>query len=59
MYTHPNARLTPLGREGLLRRHIDHGESLAFLAAPVTFRKVVTPGLPFRRLALTVAALVY
>jgi transposase-like protein len=33
MHTHPNARLTPLGRERLLRRHIDHGESLASLAA--------------------------
>ena len=33
MHTHPNARLTPLGRERLLRRHIDHGENLAFLAA--------------------------
>jgi hypothetical protein len=35
MHTHPNARLTPLGRERLLRRHIDHGEHLAFLAAHV------------------------
>ena len=35
MHTHPNARLTPLGRERLLRRHIDDGESLAFLAAQV------------------------
>ena len=35
MHTHPNARLTPLGRERLLRRHIDHGESLALLAARV------------------------
>jgi hypothetical protein len=26
---------------------------------PVTFRKVVTPGLPFRRPASTVAALVH
>jgi hypothetical protein len=33
MPTHPNARLTPLGRERLLRRHIDHGVNLAFLAA--------------------------
>ena len=33
MHTHPNARLTPLGRERLLRRHIDDGENLAFLAA--------------------------
>ena len=32
MHTHPNARLTPLGRERLLRRHIEHGESLASLA---------------------------
>ena len=35
MHTHPNARLTPLGRERLLRRHIDDGESLASLAAQV------------------------
>ena len=35
MHTHPNARLTPLGREQLLRRHIDHGESLDFLAIQV------------------------
>ena len=35
MHTHPNARLTPLGRDRLLRRHIEHGESLAFLAAQV------------------------
>jgi transposase InsO family protein len=33
MHTHPNARLTPLGRERLLRQHIDQGESLAVLAA--------------------------
>ena len=33
MHTHPNARLTPLSRERLLRRHMDHGESLADLAA--------------------------
>jgi transposase len=33
MHTHPNARLTRLGRERLLRRHIDHGKGLAFLAA--------------------------
>jgi transposase len=33
MHTHPNARLTPLGRERLLRRHIDQGEPLAVLAA--------------------------
>lgn len=32
MHTHPNARLTPLSRERLLRRLIDHGEGLAFLA---------------------------
>ena len=35
MHTHPNARLISLGRERLLRRHIDHGESLAFLATQV------------------------
>ena len=35
MHTHPNARLTPLGREWLLRRYIDHGESLAFLTTQV------------------------
>lgn len=33
MHTHPNARLTPLSRERLLRRHMDHGEILADLAA--------------------------
>ena len=33
MHTHPNARLTPLGRKRLLRRHIDHGEPLLVLAA--------------------------
>jgi len=33
MPTHPNARLTPLGRERLLRRHMDHGEPLLALAA--------------------------
>ena len=33
MHTHPNARLTPLGRERLLPRHIDQGEPLAVLAA--------------------------
>ena len=33
MHTYPNARLTPLGWERLLlRRRIDHGESLDFLA---------------------------
>ena len=35
MHTHPNARLTPLSRERLLRRHIDGGEPLASLAAQV------------------------
>ena len=33
MHTHPNARLTPLSRERLLRRHIDGGEPLKALAA--------------------------
>ena len=33
MHTHPNARLTPLGRERLLRRHIECGEPLKDLAA--------------------------
>ena len=33
MHIHPNARVTSLGRERLLRRHIDHGESLASLGA--------------------------
>ena len=35
MHTHPNARLTPLGRERMLRRHIDDGEPLAVVAAQV------------------------
>ena len=34
-HTHPNARLKPLGRERLLRRHINHGESIDFLAIQV------------------------
>ena len=33
MHTHPNARLTALGRERLVRRHIDDGVALAALAA--------------------------
>jgi hypothetical protein len=33
MHTHPNARLTLLSRERLLRRHIDHGDPLAGLGA--------------------------
>ena len=33
MHTYPNARLTPLGRERFLRRHIDHGADLTLLAA--------------------------
>jgi transposase len=33
MHTHPKARLTPLSRERLLRRHIDGGEHLKVLAA--------------------------
>ena len=32
MHTHPNARLTPLGRERLVRRHIDERLPLADLA---------------------------
>jgi transposase len=32
MHTHPNARLTPLGRERLVRRHIDERLPLAELA---------------------------
>jgi hypothetical protein len=33
MPAHTNARLTPLGRERLVRRHIDDGLALAELAA--------------------------
>ena len=33
MHTHPNARLTPLGRERLLRRHIHDRCTLSVLAA--------------------------
>jgi len=29
IHAHPNARLTPFGREWLLRGHIDRGEYLA------------------------------
>jgi hypothetical protein len=32
MHTHPNARLTPLGRERLLRRHIEERLRLPTLA---------------------------
>jgi len=32
MHTHPNARLTALGRERLVRRHIDERRPLAELA---------------------------
>jgi hypothetical protein len=32
MHAHPNARLTPLSRERLLRRHIDGVEPLKALA---------------------------
>jgi hypothetical protein len=35
MHTHPNARLTPLGRERLLRRHIHERRPLSVLAAEV------------------------
>jgi transposase-like protein len=33
MHTHPNARLTPIGRERLIRQHLDEGTGLAQLAA--------------------------
>ena len=33
MHTHPNARLTPVSRERLVRRHIQDAEPLAHLAA--------------------------
>ena len=32
MHTHSNARLTPIGREQLIRQHLDEGRSLAELA---------------------------
>ena len=32
MHTHPNARLTPIGRERLIRQHLDEGRSLTQLA---------------------------
>ena len=32
MHTHPNARLTPIGRERLIRQHLEEGRSLAQLA---------------------------
>jgi transposase len=35
MHTHPNARLTGIGRERLVRRHIDQGIPLADLACQV------------------------
>jgi hypothetical protein len=33
MHTHPNVRVTLLGPEWFLRRHIDHRESISSLAA--------------------------
>ena len=33
MHTHPNARLTPIGRERLIRQHLDQDRCLAELAA--------------------------
>ncbi|WP_216905516.1 leucine zipper domain-containing protein [Synechococcus sp. CCY 0621] len=33
MHTHPNARLTPIGRERLIRQHLEKGRSLAPLGA--------------------------
>ncbi|WP_231594727.1 leucine zipper domain-containing protein [Synechococcus sp. CBW1107] len=33
MHTHPNARLTPIGRERLIRQHLDEDRNLAQLAA--------------------------
>ena len=38
MHIHPNTRLTPQGRERLLRRHIDGGEPLKVLAAQAGIR---------------------
>lgn len=35
MHTYPNSRLTPLGWERMLRRHMDDGESLSVVAAQV------------------------
>jgi transposase-like protein len=48
MHTHPNARLTPIGRERLIRQHLDEGRSLAQLAgehgiSERTARKWLTP----------------
>ncbi|WP_255441541.1 MULTISPECIES: leucine zipper domain-containing protein [unclassified Synechococcus] len=33
MHTHPNARLTPIGQERLIRQHLDEGRSHVHLAA--------------------------
>ena len=33
MHTHPNARLTPVSRKRIVRRHIEEAEPLAHLAA--------------------------
>jgi hypothetical protein len=33
MHSHPNARLTPISRERLIRSPLDEGESLEALAA--------------------------
>jgi hypothetical protein len=37
MHTHPNARLTPLSRERLVRQHIDSRAPLAEIAAQAGF----------------------
>ncbi len=38
MHSHPNARLTPLGREWMLCQHMDDGEPLAALAVQAGLR---------------------
>lgn len=43
MFTHPIARLTTLGREWPLRRHIDHSEPLPALIISVIVRKDDAP----------------
>jgi hypothetical protein len=39
MHTHPNSRLTPIGRERLIRQHLDEGGRLPELAVEHSIRE--------------------
>ncbi len=54
MYPHPNARLTPIARERLIRQHLNEGRSLAQLATDHgitdrTYGQQVVGTVPLRR----------